>query len=179
LGDQGRTQRAWLALLTDLGYSFISAFLLITPVMMIITRSILGGLLIMIPNVLPVTIAFGSMGWFGWDLDIAGILTASIALGIAVDDTLHYVCWYMTEQPRCESIQQATANTMTSCAWAMFHTTSISCMSMVPFLLAEFLPTQQFAKLMIVMLSGAILGDLVLLPGLLLSPLGKVIRKVT
>ena len=47
---------------------------------------------------------------------------------------------------------------------------------MVPFLFAEFIPTQQFAKLMIVMLSGAILGDLVLLPAMLLSPLGKVIQ---
>jgi len=58
----------------------------------------------------------------------------------------------------------------------MIHTTLISCFSMAPFLLAEFIPTQQFAKLMIAMLTGAIVGDLLLLPALLLSPLGKVIH---
>jgi predicted RND superfamily exporter protein len=64
---------------------------------MLIAKSFAGGLLLMIPNVLPVTIAFGCMGIFRLDLDIAGILTASIALGIAVDDTLHFVCWYVDE----------------------------------------------------------------------------------
>jgi len=165
-----------VALLTDLGYSFASAFLLITPVMMFIARSVRGGLLLMLPNVLPVTIAFGCMGWLGLDLDIAGILTASIALGIAVDDTLHFVCWYMDELRDGYSSREAVARTFHSCAAAMIHTTLISCLSMVPFLFAEFIPTQQFAKLMIVMLSGAILGDLVLLPAMLLSPLGKVIQ---
>ena len=165
-----------VALLTDLGYSFVSAFLMITPVMMVIVRGIPGGLLIMLPNVLPVTIAFGCMGWMNFDLDIAGILTASIALGIAVDDTLHFVCWYMDELRSGYSREEAVARTFHSCASAMMHTTLISCVSMMPFLFAEFIPTQQFAKLMIVMLSGAIVGDLVLLPALLLCPLGKCIR---
>ena len=164
-----------VALLTDLGYSFVSAFIMITPVMMFIVRGIPGGLLIMLPNVLPVTIAFGCMGWMNFDLDIAGILTASIALGIAVDDTLHFVCWYMDELRSGYSRGESVARTFHSCASAMMHTTLISCVSMMPFLLAEFIPTQQFAKLMIVMLSGAIVGDLVLLPALLLSPMGKCI----
>ena len=55
----------------------------------------------------------------------------------------------------------------------MMHTTAISCGSMATFLLSEFNPTRQFATLMIAMLSGAIIGDLVLLPALLLSPIGK------
>ena len=165
-----------IALLTDLGFSFLSAFLMITPVMMFIVRGFAGGLLLMLPNVLPVTIAFGCMGWMGWDLDIAGILTASVALGIAVDDTLHFVCWYMDELRDGYARSEAITRTFHSCASAMIHTTLISCISMCPFLLAEFIPTQQFAKLMIVMLSFAIVGDLLLLPALLLSPLGKVIH---
>ena len=164
-----------VALLTDLGYSFVCAFVMITPVMMFVVRSIPGGLLIMLPNILPVTIAFGCMGWTNIDLDIAGILTASIALGIAVDDTLHFVCWYMDELRGGHSRQEAVSITFQNCSAAMAHTTLISCVSMAPFLFAEFIPTQQFAKLMIVMLSGAIVGDLVLLPALLLSPMGKFI----
>jgi len=165
-----------VAILSDLGYSFITAFVLITPIMMFIARSIVGGLLLMVPSVLPVTIAFGCMGWVQLDLDIAGILTASIALGIAVDDTLHFLFWYVDELKKGVSRDEAVKFTLDKCGGAMIQTTLISCCSMGPFLLAEFLPTQQFAKLMIAMLSGAILGDLILLPALLLCPLGRVIK---
>jgi uncharacterized protein len=168
-----------MALLSDLGTSFLSAFVLITPVMMWIVRSFLGGLLIMLPNVLPVTLAFGTMGWMGWSLDIAGILTASIALGIAVDDTLHFSSWYMEECNQGRERWEAIQRTFASCATAMFNTTMISCSAMLPFLFAEFIPTGQFAKLMVVMLSGAIVGDLLVLPALLLSPLGKTITGKT
>jgi predicted RND superfamily exporter protein len=164
-----------IALLQDLGLSFLSAFLLITPVMMWMVSSIRGGLLIMLPNIFPVTFAFGMMGWLGLSLDIAGILTASVALGIAVDDTLHFVSWYKRELDAGLSRLEAVKQTYVACGNAMLHTTIISCSAMIPFMFSEFIPTGQFAKLMVVMLVGAIVGDLVMLPALLLSPLGKVI----
>jgi predicted RND superfamily exporter protein len=162
-----------ITLLSDLGTSFLSAFLLITPVMMVIARSIGLGLCLMLPNVLPIMIAFGSMGLFGWPLDIAGILTASVALGIAVDDTTHFICWYSDELKNGTNPLKAVENTFASCTRAMIDTTLISCAAMLPFLFAGFLPTQQFAKLMMVMLTLALVADLVLLPAILLSPLGK------
>ncbi len=167
-----------VSVLTDLGFSFLSAFLLITPVMMWVTRSFLGGLLIMIPNILPVTLVFGTMGLLGFSLDIAGILTASIALGIAVDDTLHFICRYVQILSVDPNKKSAIIKTFVACSPAMVSTTLISCLAMSPFLFAEFMPTGQFAKLMIAMLLGAIVGDLVLLPSLLLSPLGKAIHSI-
>ena len=161
-----------LMLLRDLGASFTTAFLLITPVMMLIARGFWAGLLIMIPNVLPETLVFGMMAWLGFQLDVAGILTASVAMGIAVNDTLHFVNWYARRLSLGDDRAEAIADSLTSCAAAMFHTMLISCCSMLPFLMAEFMPTRQFACLMIAMLSSALLGDLVLLPALLLSPLG-------
>ena len=161
-----------LMLLQDLGASFSTAFLLITPVMMLIARGFWAGLLIMIPNVLPETLVFGTMAWLGFQLDVAGILTASVAMGIAVNDTLHFVNWYARRLSLGDSRSQAIADTLSSCASAMFYTMLISCCSMLPFLLADFMPTRQFACLMIAMLSSALLGDLVLLPALLMSPLG-------
>jgi predicted RND superfamily exporter protein len=161
------------ALLTDLGSSFTTAFLLITPVMMLIARGIRTGLLIMFPNILPETVVFGSMAWLGYSLDIAGLLTASVAMGIAVNDTLHFVNWYSWRLSVGDTREQAVAHTFSNCARAMIHTMLISCCSMLPFMFAEFNPTRQFAMLMIAMMSTSILGDLVLLPALLLSPLGK------
>ncbi len=164
-----------VTILNDLGSSFLTAFLLITPIMMWTTRSLLGGLLAMVPNVLPVAMAFGIMGWFGYSLDIAGILTASIALGIAVDDTLHFLHWYVDRLRERMSTLDATTETFRACSAAMLHTTLVSGLSMTPFLFAGFMPTQQFAKLMIVMLGLAIVGDLLVLPALLLSPFGLVV----
>ncbi len=159
-------------LLKDLGASFTTAFLLITPVMMLIARGFWAGLLIMIPNVLPETLVFGAMAWLGFRLDIAGLLTASVAMGIAVNDTLHFVNWYANRLSVGDSRSVAIADTMSNCAVAMIHTMLISCCSMLPFMFAEFIPTRQFACLMIAMIGSSILGDLVLLPALLLSPLG-------
>ncbi len=162
-----------LALLDDLGASFSTAFLLIMPVMILIARGLKAGLLIMIPNVLPETIVFGSMAWLGYSIDIAGILTASVAMGIAVNDTLHFVNWYSRRLAVGDTQEEAIADTFSNCAKAMVHTMLISCCSMLPFMFAEFNPTRQFAILMIAMMSSSILGDLVLLPALLLSPLGR------
>ena len=109
-------------LLRDLGASFTTAFLLITPVMMLIARGFWAGFLIMIPNVLPETLVFGSMAWLGFRLDIAGLLTASVAMGIAVNDTLHFVNWYAHRLSLGDSRSRAIEDTMSNCAVAMVHT---------------------------------------------------------
>jgi hypothetical protein len=140
---------------------------------MVIARSIRLGLCFMLPNVMPIMIAFGSLGLFGWPLDIAGILTASVALGTAIDDTTHFICWYSDELEKGTNPLKAVENTFASCTRAMIDTTLISCAAMSPFLFAGFLPTQQFAKLMMVMLTLALVADLVLLPAILLSPFGN------
>jgi uncharacterized protein len=160
-------------LLRDLGASFTTAFVLITPVMMLIARGFRAGLLIMIPNVLPETLVFGSMALLGFRLDIAGLLTASVAMGIAVNDTLHFVNWYANRLSVGDSRKNAIIDTMSNCAIAMIHTMLISCLSMLPFMFSDFVPTKQFACLMIAMIGSSILGDLVLLPALLLSRLGR------
>ncbi len=130
----------------------------------------------MIPNVLPETIVFGSMAWLGLTLDIAGLLTASVAMGIAVNDTLHFVNWYSNRLRAGDSRSQAVAHTMSHCAVAMI----IRCSSVAahddPVLVCRFrsnpkirLPNDRHDR-------SSILGDLVLLPALLLGPLGRCLR---
>ncbi len=160
-------------LLWDLGSSFASAFLMITPIMMFVARGILPGLLIMVPNVVPITLVFGTMGLFGWKLDIAGILTASIALGIAVDDTLHFVTRYCERLREGDTPRDAVACVLKTCGKAILFTTLINCCAMAPFVWSEFLPTSQFAFMMISILALAVLGDAFLLPALLLTPVGR------
>lgn len=163
------------ALLTDLGGSFLAAFVLITPVMMLIVRGVFSGLVLMIPNTLPVAIVFGGMGWIGIQLDVASILTASVALGIAVDDTLHFMSWFLQKRRCGESVERSVRAAIETCARPMLHTSIICTGAMLPFFFCSFLPTSKFALLMILILSGAILGDLILLPAIVQSPLGRII----
>lgn len=168
-------ETAHQSLLGDLSSSFAAAFALITPVMMLVTRGVLSGLLMMVPNLLPVAAVFGIMGWLGVRLDVASILTASVALGIAVDDTLHFLSWFIRARRSGLDDRAAVADALLACGRPMLHTTIICTTAMLPFLLSDFGPTAKFALLMILILSGAIAGDLILLPALLLSPLGKLI----
>jgi hypothetical protein len=84
-------------LLRDLFSSFLTAFGLIAVVMTLVQAGILSGLLSMIPNVFPALALFGVLGWLGRPLDIGSIMTASVAMGIAVDDTLHFLTFYQRE----------------------------------------------------------------------------------
>ena len=172
-GLRAVVEKAHYALISDLAYSFVAAFALITPVMMLIVRGVLSGLVLMIPNILPVAFVFGCMGWCGVTLDVASILTASVALGIAVDDTLHFVTWYFRGRREGMDATQATRRAIETCSRPIVHTTLICTAAMSPFFLSEFIPTSKFAALMVLILLGAIVGDLLLLPALLQSPFGR------
>jgi predicted RND superfamily exporter protein len=157
-----------VTLIRDLAVSFSTAFLLITPVMMWMVRSLRLGLAVMLPNVLPVTLVFGLVAWLGWGLDIASILTASVALGIAVDDTLHFVSWYDRQRRLGSKALSSIRSCYQHCGQSMLATTAIACSAMTPFLFSEFLPTRTFAILMISLLAFALTADLVVLPAILL-----------
>ncbi len=177
-GYQVLAEKARGALLTDLALSFATAFLLITPVMMLVARGIFSGLVLMIPSVLPVVLVFGCMGWLEFRLDVAGILTASVALGIAVDDTLHFVSWFMRVRRSGASPQRSVRVAVGMCARPMLMTTCICTGAMLPFFFSDFLPTSKFALLMIMILLGALVGDLVLLPAILQTPIGRFVGSV-
>jgi hypothetical protein len=81
-------------LLDGLFRSFLLAFVLIAVLMIVVLRSAGGGLLAMLPNLFPAAVVFGFMGHFAWKVDIGSMLTASSAMGIAVDDTVHFLTWF-------------------------------------------------------------------------------------
>ena len=159
-------------MLTDLVKSFLMAFVWITPIMMLVLRGVVSGLLGMLPNVAPVILVCGLMGWLGTPLDIASILTVSIALGIAVDDTLHFLTWFVRSKRVGASHADAVCDSIDRCGSAMVQTTMICCSAMLVFCPTEFLPTGKFAILISLMLIAAVAGDLVLLPAFLASRIG-------
>ena len=162
-------------LLRDLINSLGLAVIAICPVMIVVLRSVRAGLLAMIPNVFPILIVFGVMGWLGIAIDISSILTGSIALGIAVDDTLHVLNWYKKGRGDGLTSLQAIRFAYRRCAVAMFQTTLICGFGVLVLSLSTFVPTARFACLMCITLWMALAGDMILLPALLAGPLGRAI----
>ena len=161
------------ALLHDLFVSFLLAFVAVTLLMILFLRSLWAGLLAMLPNAFPSIILFGTMGWLGRPVDIGLVMTASVALGIAVDGTLHFLTWYRREIRRQMSPPEAVRRCFGHCGRAMVQTTIICGLGMLVFAFSGFVPTRSFAWMMFTLLLAALAGDFVLLPALLVGPLGR------
>ena len=81
--------KAQKQLLNDLIDSFLMAFVLISITIILLQRSFVAGMIAMIPNVLPSVVIFGALAMLQVKIDIGSMMTASVALGITVDGTLH------------------------------------------------------------------------------------------
>jgi len=163
-------------LLRDLVNSFLMAFALIAFAMVVQLRSILAGLIAMIPNVVPVLVVFGVMGISGSTVDIGTMMTASVALGIAVDDTLHLLVWYRRGLQAGTGSRHAVRFAFQHCATPVVQTSLICGLGLLVFVASGFVPISRFALVMATLLLAALLCDLVLLPALLLSRLGRAFR---
>lgn len=147
--------------------SFALAFGIITLVMIASLRSWKAGLIAMIPNLTPICIVFGTMGWIGVPVDIGMMMCGSIALGIAVDGTFHFLVRYQQHFNRNSNSQSAACEALLKTGPPILQATIIASAGMLALTLSSFGPTARFGFLMATMLGAALVGDLVLLPCLL------------
>ncbi|QDT06393.1 MMPL family protein [Rubripirellula lacrimiformis] len=160
-------------LLRDLFRSFVAAFGVIAIVMMLMLRSVVGGLIAMIPNLFPTVALFGLMGLIRLPLDIGSVMSASVALGIAVDDTVHLLSRYGSRRARGLGQIRAAFGALSQCGWAMFQTTLVCGTSLMAYWFSDFVPTSNFSLFMFGLLASALLGVVFLLPAMMSSVLGR------
>jgi hypothetical protein len=168
--------KAQRMLLDSLIQSTFWSVITITPLLMFIARSASAGLVAMLPNVLPVLMVFGGMGWLGVDVDVGSMMTASIALGVAVDDTIHYLNWFREELDRLGDRKQAILAAYKHCATPTLQAATISGLGLSIFAISTFTPTQRFGMLMLVILWLGAVAELIFFPALLAGPLGSVFK---
>ncbi|MDF1755792.1 MAG: ABC transporter permease [Verrucomicrobiales bacterium] len=154
-------------LLTQLLRTFLYAFVIITPIIIIFLRCFNLGLIAILGNLFPLVVFFGLMGWAGQRIDIATMMIAAVAFGIAVDDTVHFLTWlgrgFNREHELGKSIRFAFENS----AGAILQTTLIISIGMMAFLLSNFKPSVRFATFSSTVLLIALIGDLIFLPALI------------
>lgn len=149
------------------GDSVLLALGLITLAIGILLRSIPIGLLAMLPNVAPLCWIYGAMGWAGCYVDIATMLSGSIALGMSVDGTFHFISRFRHHQRMSGSVDLATRNAQLESSIPFIQATLTAAAGMVGLLISPFVPTVHFGALMIALMLAALVGDVLMLPALL------------
>ena len=122
------------------------------------------GLIAALPNIFPVIILFGVMGYAGIPLNIGTTMAAAIAIGIAVDDTLHFMLRYNQELRTSRSQTRAMQNTIYEEALPVVSTSVALTVGFLVFAQSGFAPVAQFGLLSALVMSTALLADFVITP---------------
>lgn len=144
--------------------SFIISFSLILLILLILFRNVFLALVGMIPNVLPVVCTLGLLGWFKIPLDVATILIAAISLGIAVDDTIHFLSIY--KQSKVKGNITRIEHTYKLIGRPITFTSILLISGFVVMIFSEYLPLTYFGFFAALIILFALLYDLLLLPSI-------------
>ena len=142
-------------------------FLVIMLMFMVLFRNIKLALITLVPNIFSATVVLGLMGIFSIPLDLMTITIAAISVGIAVDNSIHYVARFSDEfaanQDYGRSIDTATNNI----GQAMFYTTLVITAGFLIMVFSNFVPTMYFGILTATAMVTALIANLLMLPMLL------------
>jgi uncharacterized protein len=149
--------------------------LILTIMFAILFKSIKIAILADIPNVFPVMVVLGVMGWLNIPLDMMTITIASISMGIAVDTTIHYIHRFKNELQQDGNYISAMKRCHASIGRAMYYTSTTIIVGFSILALSNFIPSVYFGLLTALVMFIAILSDLILTPLLLVlfKPFGK------
>ncbi|MDP6942907.1 MAG: efflux RND transporter permease subunit, partial [Myxococcota bacterium] len=160
------------ALITNVLRSFMVAVLVITVFMILLLGDLRLGLIAMVPNVLPIVLVAGFMGFAGIRIDMANLLIASIAIGIAVDDTIHFLHRYRVHRDAYGDVEGAIADSLSHAGRAMTGTTIILGLGFSAFFFSVMKNLQNFGTLIALTVVLALLVDLIFGPALIRTVFG-------
>jgi predicted RND superfamily exporter protein len=164
--------KAQRSMLDGLAVGFAGDLILIGVAMVLLTRNLSAGALLLLPSLFPLAIIFGAMGLFGVVVDTGTIMTPAVALGVTVDDAIHFMLWCRHGQAKGLSRSRSIMFAYEDCARPIYQSWAVIGLGLSAFALSSFMPTQRFGYLMLGMLTVSSIANLVFLPALLASPLG-------
>lgn len=146
------------------------AFILISLIMAYLFRSVKMLILALIPNIIPLIVTAGIMGWLHISLKPSTVLIFSVAFGISVDYTIHFLAKYRQELYRHNwDITRTVATSLRETGVSMIYTSLILFCGFIVFTGSEFQGTANLGRLTSITLIVAMLSNLVFLPSLLIS----------
>ncbi|UCC99451.1 MAG: MMPL family transporter [Phycisphaerales bacterium] len=141
---------------------------LLTGMFLTLFRSLKIALVAMVPNMLPILLVLGVMGWLNIPLDMMTITIAAIGLGIAVDDTIHYIHRFKDEFRKDQMYVRTMHRCHGSIGHAMYYTSATIVIGFSILALSNFTPSVYFGLLTGLAMTVALLAALTLLPQMLI-----------
>ena len=163
--------KAQREMLNGLAWNFVTDLATIAAVMTLVFWDLSAGLILLVPSVFPIMIVFGLMGWMGVVIDVGTIMTPTVALGVSVDDVVHFLIWYRRGLKEGKQRKGSIMLAYEGCARAMYQSWSVLGLGLAVFALSSFVPTQRFGAMMFLLLTAALVGNLFMLPSVLASPI--------
>jgi hypothetical protein len=149
--------------------SLWQVFVVLLVLMAILFLSLRVGFLSLVPNIFPIIVLFGIMGWAGISLNISTSLIAVLAIGIAIDDTIHFFSAF-NEQMRATGSQEEAVRKATQTMGKPMIVTSVAlCGGFLVVCLSSFAPVQHFGYLASATMAVALLADLFISPSVVMS----------
>lgn len=147
--------------------SYLIAGLVITVLMMVVLGDLRLGLVSMLPNFLPIVLGLGLMHWAGLKLDLMSILVGSIALGLAVDDTIHFFHNFKRYYHKTGDPEEAVRRTLNTTGRAMLFTTVVLSVGFFTYIISEMNNLYSFGLITGWTIIFALLADLLVAPALM------------
>jgi len=154
-------------IIVDLAKSLGTASVVIFVVLGVFYRSLRLGLIAVIPNLFPLTVTGAAMWCVGQPLELVSVLAFTVCLGIAVDDTIHFMTRYRDEIDKTDDQNEAIQRTALGVGAAMTMTTAVLLAGFSTVLMSDSREHHIFALMGGATIAAAIVGDLVFLPALL------------
>ena len=148
-------------------YSISIALFIVSLMMLLIFKNMKMLVIFLLPNILPMILVVGIMGWLGINIDLGVAIAGAIVLGVAVDDTIHFFYKYFDARKKHYNTRDTLAYVYKYAGSAILFTTIILCLSFLVFLGSNFAPNFNFGIVTASALIIAFIADLLLLPSLL------------
>jgi len=146
--------------------SYILAMIVIVPLMMLMVNSIKVGLLAMAPNIIPILLCLGVMGALHIPIDGFTMLIGGVAIGLVVDDTIHFIHHFKRYLDETGSVEIAVTSTLQTTGRAMLFTTTVLVFGFTTFTLSSMQNLTNFGALTALAVSLALLADILMMPAL-------------
>ncbi len=153
--------------------SYAMALAIITPLMVLLIGNVRVGLLAMIPNLTPILLTLGIMGWADIPLDVFTLLIGSVAMGLAVDDTIHFMHNFRRYFDEHANVEIAVRKTLETTGQALLFTSIVLALGFAIYTQAYLTNLFYFGLLTALTIVFAFLADIVLAPALLVKVFGR------
>ena len=142
---------------------------LISLILLVVFRNALIGVICLVPNFTPAVLLFGLWGYLHGNIGLGGSVVVAIAIGIIVDDTIHFMTHYLRDRRKGRSASEAVRATFSAVGPALATTTAILAAGFLVFSTSGYEPGAQLGFMVTLTIVFALLADLLLLPPILMA----------